>query len=102
MAVGQNQWYHFGVGEFTTHFRTDFSGWIGMFTGGTIWILTMARKPAPVASTTRRHFPSFRVAAEGVSEQMAPTSPSSKASRRVGFGFDGRQESLELPRAFGA
>ena len=28
------------VGEFTTHFRTWFSGWIGMFTGGTIWILT--------------------------------------------------------------
>ena len=28
------------VGEFTTHFRTYFSGWIGMFTGGTIWILT--------------------------------------------------------------
>ena len=27
------------VGEFTTHFRT-FCGWIGMFTGGTIWILT--------------------------------------------------------------
>ena len=25
----------FGVGEFTTHFRTYFSGWIGMFTGGT-------------------------------------------------------------------
>ena len=25
---------HFGVGEFTTHFRTYFSGWIGMFTGG--------------------------------------------------------------------
>ena len=23
------------VGEFTTHFRTYFSGWIGMFTGGT-------------------------------------------------------------------
>ena len=36
----QNQWYHFGVGEFTTHFRTYFSGWIGMFTGGTIWVLT--------------------------------------------------------------
>ena len=34
LAVGQNQWYHFGVGEFTTHFRTYFSGWIGMFTGG--------------------------------------------------------------------
>ena len=31
------------VGEFTTHFRTDFSGWIGMFTGGTIWILTHGR-----------------------------------------------------------
>ena len=28
MAVGQNQWYHFGLGEFT-HFRTYFSGWIG-------------------------------------------------------------------------
>ena len=27
------------VGEFT-HLRTDFSGWIGMFTGGTIWIAT--------------------------------------------------------------
>ena len=26
MAVGQNQWYHFGVGEFPTHFRTYFSG----------------------------------------------------------------------------
>ena len=23
----------FGLGEFTTHFRTYFSGWIGMFTG---------------------------------------------------------------------
>ena len=31
---------HLGVGEFTTHFRTYLSGWIGMFTGGTIWILT--------------------------------------------------------------
>ena len=28
------------VGEFTTHFRTYFGGWIGRFTGGTIWILT--------------------------------------------------------------
>ena len=25
-----------GLGEFTTHVRTDFSGWIG----GTIWLLT--------------------------------------------------------------
>ena len=31
LAVGQNQWYHFGVGEFTTHFRL-----FGMFTGGTL------------------------------------------------------------------
>ena len=33
MAVGQHQCYHFGVGEFTTHFRTYVSGWIGTFTG---------------------------------------------------------------------
>ena len=26
VAVGQHCWYHFGIGEFTTHFRTDFSG----------------------------------------------------------------------------
>ena len=26
MAVGQNQWYRFGVGEFTTHFSRDFCG----------------------------------------------------------------------------
>ena len=39
MAVGQNQWYHVGVGEFTTHFSRDFSGWAGMFTG-TVWLLT--------------------------------------------------------------
>ena len=26
MAVGQNQWYHFGVGEFTTYFAAYFSG----------------------------------------------------------------------------
>ena len=32
----------FGVGELTTHFRirTYFSGWIGMFPAGTIWLLT--------------------------------------------------------------
>ena len=40
MFVGQNQWSHVGVGEFTTHFRTYLSGWIGMFTGVTIWSLT--------------------------------------------------------------
>ena len=26
MVVGQNQWYLFGVGEFTSHFRTYFRG----------------------------------------------------------------------------
>ena len=26
--MGQNQWYHFGVGEFTAHFRTYFL-WLG-------------------------------------------------------------------------
>ena len=26
MAVGQNEWYHVGVGEFTTHLRSYFSG----------------------------------------------------------------------------
>ena len=25
-GCGSNQWYHFGVGKFTTHFRTYFSG----------------------------------------------------------------------------
>ena len=33
--AGQSQRYHLGAGEFTTHLRLDFSGWIGMFTGGT-------------------------------------------------------------------
>ena len=31
---------HFGVGEFTTHFRTYLSCWIGMFIQNTIWVLT--------------------------------------------------------------
>ena len=26
VALGQSQWYNFGVGEFTTHFKTYFSG----------------------------------------------------------------------------
>ena len=37
LAVGQSQWNPM-LG--TTHFRTYFSGWIGMLTGGTFWILT--------------------------------------------------------------
>ena len=28
VGCGSNHWYHSGVGEFTTHFRTYFSGWI--------------------------------------------------------------------------
>ena len=31
--------YHFGVGEFTTHFRTCFSGWIDVHWGFGLWIL---------------------------------------------------------------
>ena len=30
MGMVQNQWYHFGIGEFTTHSRVG----IGMSTGG--------------------------------------------------------------------
>ena len=37
MVVGQHQWYHFGVGAPSLVY---FSGWLGMFTGGTIWLLT--------------------------------------------------------------
>ena len=32
MAVGQNQWYHLGVG--VPPIRTDLSGWIGMYPPG--------------------------------------------------------------------
>ena len=52
---------HFGVGEFTTHFRTNFIGWIGMFTGGTIWVLThgdlFAEECAPVWGHTGQRLP---------------------------------------------
>ena len=37
MAVGPNQWCHFGVGEFTTHFRTYFSGNWDVHWGYGIW-----------------------------------------------------------------
>ena len=47
--------YHFGlVGEFTTQFRTYFSGWIGMFTGGTIWML---QPPCNGESGSVSHYP---------------------------------------------
>ena len=36
MAMVQNQWCHFGIGEFTTHFRTYFGGWIGSKYGALI------------------------------------------------------------------
>ena len=46
MAVGfKPMGSHFGGFRCTAHFRTDFSGWIGMFTGGTIWILTHGHMP---------------------------------------------------------
>ena len=35
------------VGEFTTHFRRDLSGWSGMFTGGTIWVFTHSHLGEP-------------------------------------------------------
>ena len=39
VAVGENQWDPI-LGWAHLHFRTYFSGWIGMFTGTTIWVLT--------------------------------------------------------------
>ena len=42
VAVGQSEWYHFRVGELAY-----FSGWIGMFTRGTIWILTHGHVDPP-------------------------------------------------------
>ena len=49
MAVGQDQWDPIlvGIGEFTTHSRTNFSVWIGMFIGGTIWVLTHSHVAGP-------------------------------------------------------
>ena len=38
LAVGQNQWYHFGVGAGAPPILVLVE--IGMFTGGTIWVLT--------------------------------------------------------------
>ena len=43
---------HFGVGDFTTQFRTHFSGWIGMFTGGTIWIWTHGQRGSKRSTTS--------------------------------------------------
>ena len=59
MAVGQNQWYHFGVGEFTTHFRTYFGGdwdvhWgYGIFTHGhmpTFWNFALGKTNSKLLS----------------------------------------------------
>ena len=46
MAVGQNQWYHFGVGA--PPILEPILVGIGMFTGGTIWILTHGHRTAGV------------------------------------------------------
>ena len=48
MAMGQHQWYHFGVGA--PPMLVYLSGDFGMFTGGTIWILTHGQ----IGSVTRR------------------------------------------------
>ena len=41
MAVGQNQWYHFGIGA--PPILVHFSGWIRMSAGGTIGVLIRSR-----------------------------------------------------------
>ena len=47
---------HFGgPGEFTAHFGTYFSGWIGMFSGGTIWVLTHGHMAPPRATVGQRN-----------------------------------------------
>ena len=48
LAVAKHQWYHFRVGA--PPILVYFSGWIGMFTGGTIWILTHGHLRALFAS----------------------------------------------------
>ena len=53
MAVGQNQCIL--GGEFAPHF-SRFCGWIGMFTGGTIWILTHAQMGLRIGLTKRYMF----------------------------------------------
>ena len=52
------------VGEFT-HVRTYSSGWIGMFTGGTIWILTHSQMPPPFAQGKWSHL-------NGISRYLVP------------------------------
>ena len=51
-----NEWYHLGVG--VPPIFVYFSGWIGMFTGGTIWLLTHGHlfcvAGVPFLSTSRR------------------------------------------------
>ena len=50
--MGQNQWYHIGVGEFTTHFRSYFSrDWL--ITGGTIRILTHGKVSRQLPPSTQ-------------------------------------------------
>ena len=46
MAAGQNQWYHFGVGA--APILVEILVGIGMFTGGTIWILSHGHIDQPL------------------------------------------------------
>ena len=59
-------------GRYTTHFRTYFSGWIGMFTGGTIWILTTATLGLYYANPFLQPFgfPHFRSCQFGAKSQL--------------------------------
>ena len=75
--MGQNQWYTFGVGEFTTHFRTYFSGDVhwgydlgfdhGQVSGGHPFLFRWGRSspPRPVGRMSSRELmryaqPGFR------------------------------------------
>ena len=99
------------VGEFTTHFRTYFSAWIGMFNGGTIWILTLAircvaflrRKVALSSFFFFFEVPGFIVALKGWSkgklqgnqrdtkgkaEDSIETKPTPVANRSLGLSYE--------------
>ena len=66
LAVGQNQWSHFGAGA--PPILDPIVVGIGMFTGGTMWILTHGhladRTRARLVNSTHRLLPMARGAAE--------------------------------------
>ena len=105
VAVGQNQWYHFGVGEFTTHFRLPILvvGLNRMFTWG-YGILdfdpwSVGLQPPLVLEETPAHCPKKKTkplpekgpqgrgriaaAASTVSAPSAPALSCPSASRRL-------------------